>query len=73
MERSLLQLSEIWPCQIWLTGRMKFALLEVGWGSGPLSLLLSRRSPNMTEILLNGTLLSLTQSIYLSVSMRRFF
>ena len=34
--RSLLQLSERWPCHIWLVGRIKFASLEVnvslGWG-----------------------------------------
>ena len=27
--RSLLQLSEIWPRHIWLTGRMKFASLDI--------------------------------------------
>ena len=26
--RSLLQLSERWPCLIWLVGRMKFTSLE---------------------------------------------
>ena len=34
--RFLLQLSERWPCHIWLVGRMKFASLEanLGWGQG---------------------------------------
>ena len=32
MVRSLLQLSEIWPRHIWLTGRMKFASLEANLG-----------------------------------------
>ena len=27
--RSLQQLSERWPCHIWLVGRMKFASLDV--------------------------------------------
>ena len=29
---SLLQLSERWPCHIWLVGRMKFASLEANLG-----------------------------------------
>ena len=29
---SLLQLSERWPCHIWLVGRMKFATLEANFG-----------------------------------------
>ena len=68
---SLLQLSER-PCHIWLVGRMKFASFKanLGWGWGLLvypillfSLPLSGRSPDMTEILLTGTLSKLTQLI----------
>ena len=32
--RSLLQLSERWPCHIWLVGRIKFASLEVNVSLG---------------------------------------
>ena len=32
--RSLLQLSERWPCHIWLIDRMKFASLEANSGGG---------------------------------------
>ena len=64
--RSLLQLSERWPCDIWPVGRMKFVTLEANLsGSGVLlvyhillfSLPLSGRSPesDITEILLTGT------------------
>ena len=31
--RSLLQLSERWPCHIWPVGRMKFALLDIWVGA----------------------------------------
>ena len=54
--RSLLQLSERWLCHIWLVGRIKFASLEenLSLDRGLLVnlILLSRRTPNMTEILL---------------------
>ena len=67
---SLLQLSERWPCHIWLVGRMKFTLIEINSGggrSGPFSLYHSGSSPDMTDILLTG-LLSLDQSIiFLSI------
>ena len=62
--RSQLQLLERWPCYIRLAGRVKFASLEadlcvcVGGGVGAFSLFHSfhsGRSPNMTEILLSGT------------------
>ena len=63
---SLLQLSERWPCHIWPVGRMKFASLEANLGGGwglrvfyPIllfSLPLSGKIPDMTEILLTGTL-----------------
>ena len=64
--RSLLQLSERWPCHIWLVGRMKFALLGANLG-GSRYFSLSHSSflspclegggggPSMTEILLTGT------------------
>ena len=58
--RSLLQLSERWPCHIWHVDRMKG---KFAWGWGVLVypillcyLPLSGRSPAMTEILLTGTL-----------------
>ena len=62
---SLLQLSEKWPCLIWLFDGMKFALHEANSGGSwgllvylilLFSLLLSGRSPGMTEILLPGPL-----------------
>ena len=66
MVHSWVQLSEKRPCYIWLVGRMKLASLEAikfGWGWGLLvyyillfSLPLYCRHPNMTEILLTGTL-----------------
>ena len=67
----LLQLSERWPCHIWLFDRMKFVSLEAcfgmwwWWGVGRgifvylillFSLYLSGRRSNMTKILLTGTL-----------------
>ena len=30
----IMQLSERWPCHIWLVGRMKFAALEANLGGG---------------------------------------
>ena len=65
MVPSLLQLSERWPCQILFVDRMKNASFETNLGGDsvllvypiPLSSLpLSGRSPDMTEILLTGTL-----------------
>ena len=61
--RPLLQLSERWPCHIWLVEEVKFASHEanVGWGLlfylvFLFSLPLSGRCPDMTEPLLTGTL-----------------
>ena len=76
---SLLQLSERWTCHtcIWLVGKMRLVSLEanvwVGWGLLVysillFSLLLSGRSPNMTLILLTGTLSLCYSSFNQSVS-----
>ena len=63
MVRPLLQLSERWPCHIRLVDGVKFASHEANVGRGPFilshflfSLPLSGRSPDMTELLLTGTL-----------------
>ena len=65
MVRCLLQLSERWHCHIWLIGRMKYTSFEANVGgvgafeSIPcfsFSLCGGGGGPNMTEILLNGTL-----------------
>ena len=64
MVHSLLQLSERWLCHIWFVGRMKFASLETNLDGAFKSSIafflsipsLSRRSPDMTEMLLTGTL-----------------
>ena len=64
MVHSLLQLWMRWPCHIWLVGGMKFASLDAnlsgGWGLLVYLILftlsLPERSPNMTDILLTGTL-----------------
>ena len=63
MVHPLLQLSERWPCHIWLVDEVKFASHEAMWVGGLLfypiflfSLTLSGRSPHMTELLLTGTL-----------------
>ena len=77
--QSLLQLSESWPCQIWLVGRMKFASLEANLclGQGllvnPILLFFlppSERSHDMTEILLNLmlNLNSINQSIQINIT-----
>ena len=64
MVHSLLQLPEIWPCHIWLVGRMKFASLEAKMDGGRTLLVYPNllfhsasllKSLNMTEILLTGT------------------
>ena len=53
------------PCHIWLVDRMKFASLETNLGEGwgllvypnlPFCLPLSGRSPDITEMLLTGSL-----------------
>ena len=66
MVHSLLQLSETWPCHILFVGRMKFTCIKTNLGgcwdlfslfhSSFLSPSLSEKSPDMTEILLTGTL-----------------
>ena len=69
--QSLLQLSERWPCHVWLDGRMRFSSLEANLSLGQ-GLLVnpilrfcipsSGRSPGITEILLTW-MLNLNKSI----------
>ena len=56
--RSLLQISERWPCHTWPVVRMKFAPLggKFGWDLLIYPILFSLRSSDMTEILLTVTL-----------------
>ena len=51
VECFLLQLSQRWPCLIWLVGRMKLASLEANLGSmvGPFSLSHSFFSPSLWD------------------------
>ena len=69
MVRSLLQLSEIWPHHIWLTGRMKFASLEANLGGDIVDL-------GLYLALLNPSIYQSKHMIYLlkrTGSMRPFF
>ena len=79
---ALLQLSERWPCHVWLVGRMKFALLEANLCKGPgllvypillFSLPLSGGTVDMTEILLTGILSLNSVKLYKGAILQRSY